>query len=308
MIVAIFAVLFGLVGAYAVKRYMQPPVAKEKDKEGLRFVPMAGVDLEPGRAVTLTDIVIAKMTPSQMKQKGLPAEFMTNPEQIIGRVLRDPLAKGGVFLTTSLYPEGMGPDISQRLKPGLRAVTVSIEGTGIVGGLARPGAIADVVFRANASDSGSIPETTVTLLEKVEVLAVGQNTVLGKANSGNPTMVTLAVNPVQANTLKVTENRGTFSLSLRNDKDDTIATDLNAPSTLEGVLNLEPKLSFTTEIYRAGARQKTTFAGDELVKQEVFDAPIAPAGRSRTPSTLVKQVEPDTTPDAVSAPTAALTP
>jgi Flp pilus assembly protein CpaB len=254
---------------------------------------MASADLEPGRALTLSDVMLVSMTATQMKQQGIASEYMSNPEQIIGRVLREPLGKGGVFTTSSMYPEGMGPDISDRLEPGLRAVTVGIEGTGIVGGLARPGALADVLFRVTADPKSDIPEKTITLLEKVQVLAVGGNTVMGKANSGDPKTVTLAVNPAQANALKVAEGRGLFSLSLRSDSDDTLAQGEKHPSTLENVLSLEPKVSFTTEIYRAGSVQKMTFQGDRLVSQETFDAPVARGDRSRVSGQLVKQVEPE---------------
>ena len=291
MIVAIFAILLGLVGAYAVRRHLNPPVV-DVPVEQARRVPMASGDLEAGRELSLSDVMLVPMTTAQMKQKGLPAEFMINPSQIIGRVLRDPLTKGAVFTTNDLYPEGMGPDISDRLKPGLRAVTVAVEGTGIVGGLARPGALADVLFRVTADPKSDIPETTVTLLEKVEVLAVGLNTVMGKANAGDPKTVTLAVNPAQANALKVAEGRGLFSLSLRADSDATLASEQKLPGTLENVLALEPKVSHTTEIYRAGAVQKMTFEGEQLVSQEMFEAPIAPRRREAAPGRLVNQIEP----------------
>lgn len=291
MIVAIFAVLLGLVGAYAVRRHLNPPVAEKATEANLR-IPMASSDIGAGRALTLSDVMIVSMTPSQLKKRGINAEYMSNPDQIIGRVLREPLTKGGVFTTSNMYPDGMGPDISARLQPGLRAVTVAVEGTGIVGGLARPGSIADVLFRVAADQVSDIPETTVTLLERVEVLAVGGNTVMGKANAGDPKTVTLAVTPAQANALKVAEGRGVFSLSLRSDTDASVAKGTDLPSTLENVLSLEPKLSYTTEIYRAGAIQKMTFEGERLVSQELFEAPVAANPRSNVPGQLIKQVEP----------------
>jgi Flp pilus assembly protein CpaB len=294
MIVAIFAILLGLVGAYAVRRHLNPPVV-EVVAETARRVPLASGDVEAGRALTLSDVMLVPMTTAQLKQKGITSEYMSNPDQIIGRVLRQPLTKGGVFITSNMYPEGMGPDISDRLKPGLRAVTVGIEGTGIVGGLARPGALADVLFRVTADPKSDIPEKTITLLEKVQVLAVGGNTVMGKANAGEPKTVTLAVNPAQANALKVAEGRGLFSLSLRSETDESVAQGSVLPSTLENVLALEPKVSFTTEIYRAGMIQKMTFEGEELVSQEFFDAPVAGRERSQVPGQLVKQVEPQVT-------------
>jgi len=297
MIVAIFAVLLGLVGAYAVRRHLNPPIV-EKPVEAARRIPQASGDIEAGRALTLSDVMLVPMTTAQMKQKGITAEFMSNPDQIIGRVLREPLTKGSVFTTANMYPEGMGPDISDRLKPGLRAVTIGIEGTGIVGGLARPGSLADVLFRVSADPKIDIPETTVTLLEKVEVLAVGGNTVMGKANAGDPKMVTLAVNPAQANALKVAEGRGLFSLSLRSETDDSLAHGQKLPATLENVLALEPKSQFTTEIYRAGMIQKMTFQGERLVRQELIDAPLNARQRDTVPGQLVKQVEPTVAPQA----------
>jgi hypothetical protein len=58
MIVAIFAVLFGLVGAYAVRRYLEPPPPPAAAAEQPITIPLASIDLDPGRPIRLGDIVL----------------------------------------------------------------------------------------------------------------------------------------------------------------------------------------------------------------------------------------------------------
>ena len=171
VIVAIFAVLFGLVGAYAVRKSMQKP-EKETPEPRMSIVPVASIDLEPGRRLTLGDVALLRLTDEQVKDRGFPEGYMTNPQQIIGRILRDPNKQGEVFLTQQFYPEGMGPSIAERLKPGFRAVTVPIAANAAVSGMATPGSFVDVIFRTEARAEENLPATPVTLLESVEVLAI----------------------------------------------------------------------------------------------------------------------------------------
>jgi len=274
LIIGIFAILFGLVGAYAVRQYLQSPVEEPVAQESIR-VPLASTDLDPGRELTLGDIMLVSMTEQQVKERELPIEYMSNPQQIIGRILREPIAKGEAFVTSKLYAEGTGPKITDRLKPGLRAVTVVVEGTGLVSGLVEAGQMADVLFRTEADAREEIPEKTVTLLENVEVLAVGQNTEPGRKNQGDPKTVTLAVTPVQASALKVAEGRGSFSLALRTAQDVGELATQPGPATLERLISFDRPAEFTTEIFRAGHRETMTFEGERLVRKETFDLPVA---------------------------------
>jgi Flp pilus assembly protein CpaB len=261
VIVGIFAILFGLVGAYAVQRYLNPPPKVEAKPEIQRTrVPMASIDLAPGRELTLGDIAIVTYTPEQLKKAELPDQFMTNPQQIIGRILREPVAKGGSFVTTQFYPEGTGPTVADRLAPGLRAVTIPVQGTGVLNGLASAGAHVDVLFRTFENETKNIAATTVTLLEDVEVLAVGKNLVPGARVESDITAVTLAVTPNQANAIKIVEGQGDFSLSLRGASDATSAAS-TGPQTLQSLL---------------------TYEDDKLIEQETIEMPVAKARVERT--------------------------
>ena len=138
-------------------------------------------------------------------------------------MLRKAVPAGRPFDPGDFFPDGSGMDISERLQAGYRAVTVPIENIGAVNGFAVPGSIVDVLFRAKPE--GSRPQVTLTLLERIEVMAFNVNTTAGNRNDPSTSSpisstVTLAVTPQQAKILKVVEGRGELSLTLRNPKDD----------------------------------------------------------------------------------------
>ena len=299
LLLGIFAVLFGLVGAYAVKQHLkrEEPKPAETATVSKLTVPLASADLAPGRTITTGDVMLVKMTHQEIKKRKIPREFMTNSNQVIGRTLREPVSRGKAFVTTAFYPEGVGPSVASRLKPGYRAVTVPLEDNTAASGLVSPGAIVDVIFRTHADPKRQVPETTVTLLESVEVLAIGQETFLGARATGKQqgkqsATVSLAVTPEQGAALKVTEGHGTMSLALRSPSDDAVV-DVATPATLTGVLGLaEPEKPFSTQIYRRGHLSTTTFEsghrGDTLYElpmpaiTESKPAPVRAAAQQAT--------------------------
>ena len=117
MTVGIFAVLFGLVGAYALRAALvgdaPPPPAPPRTTT----VPLAARDLPAGREIQQGDIKLLVMTQADMEARKLPLEqTMLSPEQIIGRVIHEPIAEGGAFLTTNMFLEGTGPRLSDKLQ------------------------------------------------------------------------------------------------------------------------------------------------------------------------------------------------
>ncbi len=280
VIVGIFAVLFGLVGAYGVRKYLQTekPVPPPPAGPRTQIVPLASMDLEPGRTIVLGNVALLQLTPEQiekrMKDGKLPSQYMNNPQQIIGRILKTPLQQGDAFKTEDLYAEGTGPTIAEKLAPGLRAVTIPVEGTGALGGFDGPGSYVDVVFRTQPDDKTGIPETTVTLLEGVQVLAMEEADKRAPPGAKLENRVTLAVTADQANALKIAEGRGTFALSLRNPEDVEIAAS-SIPQTLDRLLNLPVPREHVTAIYRAGSVQAVSFPGAAVMPQPAVALPVA---------------------------------
>ncbi len=281
IIVGVFAVLFGLVGAYAVRQQLtkkpveevaSPPAAPRPV-----FVPVAAVDLEPGRPLTLSDVAIVQVAPDQLAARGFNGPYMRDSQQIIGRILRGPVVKGKTFFPELFYPQGQGPSVAERLKPGYRAVTATIENDAAVAGLAPPGSLVDVIFRTQAEENGAHPQTTVTLLEGVEVLAIGKVATPGaQVNTGRSDReltVTLAVSGKQANALRVVEGHGQLSLALRNPRDLATATEGEA-QTLGGLLGLPQPKSYTTEVYRGSTRNTVTFVDPTPASFQLNQFPV----------------------------------
>src|SRR5207248_7229366 len=119
---------------------------------------------------------------------------------------------------------------------------------------------------------GKLPETTVKLLQKVEVLAYGETTFPGSkgtapANSTQSATVTLAVSPAQANALKVVEGQGEMSLAIRGTDDESLLADGTLPTlTLQTLLGIRsPDQPTSMEIYRGGSRQTLIFDKQQVV-------------------------------------------
>jgi pilus assembly protein CpaB len=302
MTVGIFAVLFGLVGAYALRASLTKPESDGPAPPRTVNVPLASSAIPAGRRLTLGDMVLVPMTQEDMKGRNYPLEqLMIDTNQIVGRMVQAEMKPGDPFLTGALYAEGTGPKLSDKLKPGMRAVTIPIDNLSAVGGSTIEGSFVDVLFRAKlrpadpATGKPAIPPTTVTLLENVEVLAVArvdtsarrgrdEGIDLRDLNQGRPAgisgnepivSVTIAVSPDQANIIKAVLGQGDMSLALRGDKSANNATPNKY--TLEGILGLPSSTNSAmnrTEIFRGGwMRQNVQFVDDRILKDEVSLVP-----------------------------------
>lgn len=218
----LLAILVAMAGAYTVKKLLERPdeIVEAPAVERVT-VPVAAYELAAGKTIGVGDINILSLTREQIAnyKPELPAFWMTNSSQIIGRILRQDIGANEGFAADYFYPVGTGPTVADKLKPGFRAVTIVVDAAGFVDGQASPGTHVDVLFRLELDGTGRTrPATTYTILEGVEVLAVDRAT-FPKSQSnprgGEGIRVTLAVTPEQGGQLKVLEGRGELSLALR---------------------------------------------------------------------------------------------
>ena len=305
MTVGIFAVLFGLAGAYALRAALTPPAAEPPPAPRSVPVPLAGIDIPAGRQIAIADMVLVPITQEDMKSRKYNLEtVMLDTNQIVGRIAQSPIKQGEPILTTNLYVAGDGPKLSDKLKPGMRAVTIPIDNLSAVGGSTVEGSFVDVLFRSKkqapdpVTGRPEIPSTTVTLLENVEVLSVGRMAAVDNSgasgeldvrttNQGrtgasvkgfganyqdaNVVSVTIAVSPDQANIIKAVLGQGDMSLALRGEGGLGAVTPNKY--TLEGILGLkgQPIAKMNRiEIYRGNlTRQNISFSDAKLVDNEV---------------------------------------
>lgn len=244
--------------------------AGKKDEPKNLIIPIAVHDIPAGRTLSLGDIQILALTPQQVAKSEFAGKaFMGNVQQLVGRTIMADHKKGDLFLPDQFYPEGMGPGVEETLRPGFRAVSIPIRNIQAVAGFARPGAIVDVFFRSMAHDGN--PEMALTLLERVELLAVGQISFSGQKVSGEEGSVTVAVTPLQAKALKIVEGKGDLTLALRRAEDNMIipVSHSSDAMTLEQLLGLPATRRQTkVEIYKGSNKQVVQFDEEALPVEE----------------------------------------
>ncbi|MEO8493454.1 MAG: Flp pilus assembly protein CpaB [Planctomycetota bacterium] len=254
--IGVVAIISGLLGAYGLRALFAPDPPPPPPAPPTLTVPLAAMDLPVGRQIVLDDIALHRMTQKQMAAAGLAdTSVMLAPEQIIGRVLQEPVTRGKAFLTTGMYLQGNQPNVTESLQPGYRAVSLEIPA--IRGGMTTPGTFVDVLFRSEAQSGPSdprvrIPEATMTLFEGVEVIGLERPQSYRLGNSGNLDLrftngrsavrttsprVTMAVTLQQANVLRTVEGRGEITLAPRGMNEPVAQTSSN---TSPGPANQAP--------------------------------------------------------------------
>ena len=205
---------------------------------------VAAADL-PRSKILDPDSITVKRTPA----KDAPEGCLTNPVQVIGKVLSIPMVEGQPFTRACFASEGSGYRVASVLPDGMRAVSLSLFDYAGLFGLLYAGCTVDVLVALKIDRSGSSCDDalSVPLLQGVQVLAVeGETLVSGKtAEEGKKStnllkklLVTLMVDAEQAAALQLAMQNGNVSLALRNPMDK--APVQRVPKTLAELLHLHP--------------------------------------------------------------------
>jgi Flp pilus assembly protein CpaB len=186
----------------------------------------------PAMTVVEGDMVASK----KMPRSQAPPHSITDPVQVVGRVLTVAVVEGQPF-TSNCFASESSASVAAAVGKGKRAVGISVTDYGGLEGLLYPGSVVDVMMSLKEDDnSGHVNQPTrdalaTTLLERVQVLAIERQTVVsGSAakvgddieSSMRPTKtrrVTLLVDTKQAKILQLAMEQGTLSLAMRNPLD-----------------------------------------------------------------------------------------
>jgi pilus assembly protein CpaB len=174
-----------------------------------------------------------------VKLSEVPQGFFTNPTQVIGKVLSVPMVEGQTLTSDRIVRGGSNAELAATLPMGMRAVSVSLSGSQITGGMLYPGCMVDILvaFSLRGSDKGEALSTT--MLERISVLAVQGESVVSKPDpeveedtpkvktrlSRHGLTVTLMVDTKQAEALQLAAMNGQISVTLRNPRDDLLLPD-----------------------------------------------------------------------------------
>ena len=208
------AVVFGLVAAILVSRYLANAQAFERN---LNTVVVAKADVPLG-----TKIVADHLTIAHFPSNATPAGTFDAMDKLVGRVAVTNIAAREPVTDFKLAPEGSSGGLSAVIPEGYRAMTVKVDDAAGISGFIMPGALVDVVVVI-------IPDSTITnqnpiskiVLQNIKVLANGQNIDRPKDDREAESVkaVTLQVTPEQAEKLALATNEGKLQLVMRNSTD-----------------------------------------------------------------------------------------
>lgn len=208
------ALLFGLLAAFSVSRYLSSAQAYSK---GLSQVAVAKVAIPLG-----TKIIAEQVTMVQFPKESTPDGTFAVAEKLVGRVAVTNIGAREPITEARLAPEGTAGGLSAVIPEGYRAMTVKVDDVVGISGFIMPGTLVDIVVVIEpAENTGRQNPISKIVLQNIKVLANGQNIDKpeDQREANSVKAVTLQVLPEQAEKLALAANEGKLQLVMRNSTD-----------------------------------------------------------------------------------------
>lgn len=242
----IAAIVVGALAAILMALYAQQMNKEKQELIGETVAVVKAARNIPAGTPLTQDLV----TTDQVPRKFLPPNPIMKDD--LGIYLDTPLAvnvtEGSMILTSDFSVAEVSRDLSGKIPADERALSIPVDAISGVSGLLTPGDRVDLLgtfpvsskeeLIPDASGGGSVGYVTMTLLQNVTLLAVGQQLSSVSAQQdgrrNNYSTVTLSVTVDEAELLTIAQTRGKLMLLLRNRED--IKTVAVTKRTLKEVL------------------------------------------------------------------------
>src|SRR5919109_2415053 len=204
LIVLVGALLFGLVAAVSVSRYLSSAQAYTKN---LNRVAVAKVAIPLG-----TKIIPEQIMMVQFPKESTPDGTFEAPEKLTGRVAVVNIAAREPITDSRLAPEGSTGGLSAVIPEGYRAMTVKVDDVVGISGFIMPGTMVDIVVVIDPGDNRGSQQGPISkiVLQNIKVLANGQNIDKpeNQRDANSVKAVTLQVTPEEAEKLALASSEG----------------------------------------------------------------------------------------------------
>ena len=284
-IVLVGALIFGVLAAVSVSRYLSSAQAYSKN---LSRVAVAKVAIPLG-----TKIVPEQLMVVQFPKESMPDGAFEAPEKLAGRVAIVNIGAREPITESKIAPEGSSGGLSAVIPEGYRAMTVKVDDVVGISGFIMPGTLVDIVVVIDPDDqSNQKNPISKIVLQNIKVLANGQN--IDKPDdqreANSVKAVTLQVTPEQAEKLALASTEGKLQLVMRNqiDQGDEQTTGVTKRGLLTGEKALQqPEAgSMKTEQPKQSEQPRPV----RRVRVEAEPKPAAPAPQP-TPRASVEMIE-----------------
>ena len=190
-------------------------VGRPKAEEAKPVV-VASVALPAGGMIGRESVKLRMMPAS-----AVPAGSFTRVEDVLERPVISGIEAEEPVVEARLAVKGSGAGLAPMIPSGMRGISVRVNDVAGVAGFALPGMRVDVLFTSRPG--GRADPVTRTVLQDVQVLSAGQTTQADvRSQPVVVPVVTLLVNPRQAEVLTLANEEGHIQLVLRNSTDRKI--------------------------------------------------------------------------------------
>jgi len=235
-IVLALAITVGGAFALATYRWQRTPTTTV-ERLPTRPVVVAVANLDLGASLRPEDVRTI-----DWPAESVPAGAFEHVEDVVGRGLIQPIVQNEAILPNKLASKDAGAGLAPVIRPGYRALSVRVNDVIGVAGYVLPGTHVDVVVTISPTP-GLGEMTSKIVLTNVEVLGSGTK-IERDTEQGKPiavSVVTLLVNPAEAEKLTLASTEGKIQLALRNPLDPAApATPGIRPAALLGYMSPRP--------------------------------------------------------------------
>jgi pilus assembly protein CpaB len=215
--VLLIAMTVGAMFALGTYRYVQAmPSAGVKSVQTATVV-VAASNMDVGTALRAEDLRAI-----EWPSKSVPEGAFHKPEELVGRGLIQPVVAFEPILPAKLASPEAGAGLPPVIPEGMRALSVRVNDVIGVAGYVLPGTRVDVLVTVSPTEQHN-DITSKLILPNVQVLTAGTRIErdVEKDKPVSVSVVTLLVDPEQAERLTLASTEGKIQLALRNPMDKT---------------------------------------------------------------------------------------
>jgi len=231
------AVILGLAAAFIARSRFEHNVTLITESIPMSSIVVVKAEIPVGTAIRAEHLDIVEW-PSEFAPEGA---FRTEAT-LHGRVPRRGLALGEPILEAALLPVGSAAGLGALIGENRRAVSVKVDAVIGVAGFVTPGSRVDVLATLRRVDQEKALPYSKVILENIAVLAIDQKLEdVGGTEPELVSVVTLEVDPKQAQMLIYSAHEGHLQLALRN-PGDTASVNTRSVGVAEVLHDIRPKV------------------------------------------------------------------
>jgi len=262
--VLLIAMTVGAIFAMGTYRYVKAMPATSAHPIDTAKVVVAASNMDVGAALRAEDLKVI-----DWPTNAVPEGAFHKPEELVGRGLIQPVVAFEPLLPGKLASTEAGAGLPPVIPEGMRALSVRVNDVIGVAGYVLPGNRVDVLVTVSPTDKHD-DITTKLILPNVQVLTSGTKIErdVDKDKPVSVSVVTLLVDPEQAERLTLASTEGKIQLALRNPMDKT------APQTLgvkPAVLLASAATQSRPATVRTGVARKVAAPGVAAPAQPVVE-------------------------------------